>query len=161
MTWHREARNGYADRPQIDLDHTAIRAASDGAVGQRTVRPGQYVETGQPLLAVVPLQDVYVIANFKETEVAAMRPGQPVEIDVDTYAGHTLHAHVLSIAPGSGAQFALLPPDNATGNFTKVVQRIAVKIRVDAGQQDALSLRPGMSVIARVHTATPVSAARS
>jgi membrane fusion protein (multidrug efflux system) len=139
---------------QIDLDHTTIRAASDGTVGQRTVRAGQYVETGQPLLAVVPLQDVYVIANFKETEVAAMSPGQPVEIDVDTYSGHPLHGRVLSIAPGSGAQFALLPPDNATGNFTKVVQRIPVKIQMDAGQREAISLRPGMSVVARVHTGT-------
>ena len=139
---------------QIDLDHTTVRAASDGTVGQRTVRAGQYVETGQPLLAVVPLQDVYVIANFKETEVAAMSPGQPVEIDVDTYSGHPLHGRVLSIAPGSGAQFALLPPDNATGNFTKVVQRIPVKIQVDAGQREAISLRPGMSVVARVHTGT-------
>lgn len=149
---------------QLDLDHTTIRAAGDGTVGQRSVRVGQYVETGQPLLAVVPLQDVYVIANFKETEVAAMRPGQPVEIDVDTYAGHTLRGRVASIAPGSGAQFALLPPDNATGNFTKVVQRIPVKIRVDAGQRDALDLRPGMSVVARVHTdvaAAPSAASRS
>lgn len=139
---------------QIDLDHTTIRAASNGTVGQRTVRVGQYVETGQPLLAVVPLQDIYVIANFKETEVAAMSPGQAVEIDVDTYAGHPLHGRVQSIAPGSGAQFALLPPDNATGNFTKVVQRIPVKIQVDAGQREAISLRPGMSVVARVHTGT-------
>ncbi|RKF49518.1 HlyD family secretion protein [Paraburkholderia fungorum] len=142
---------------QIDLEHTTIRAASDGTVGQRTVRVGQYVETGQPLLAVVPLQDVYVIANFKETEVAAMSAGQAVDIDVDTYAGHPLRGRVLSIAPGSGAQFALLPPDNATGNFTKVVQRIPVKIQVDAGQHDAISLRPGMSVIARVHTGAPVT----
>nr|WKF60222.1 Multidrug export protein EmrA [Paraburkholderia busanensis] len=137
---------------QLDFDRTTIRAAGDGTIGQRAVRVGQYVETGQPLLAVVPLQDVYVIANFKETEVAAMRAGQAVEIDVDTYAGHTMHGRVASIAPGSGAQFALLPPDNATGNFTKVVQRIPVKIRVDGGPRDALALRPGMSVIARVHT---------
>jgi membrane fusion protein (multidrug efflux system) len=146
---------------QIELDHTTIRAVSDGTVAQRAVRPGQYVETGQPLLAMVPLQDVYVIANFKETEVAAMSTGQPVEIDVDTYAGHPLHGHVLSIAPGSGAQFALLPPDNATGNFTKVVQRIPVKIGLDAGQRESISLRPGMSVVARVHTGAQPSASRS
>jgi membrane fusion protein (multidrug efflux system) len=137
---------------QIDLDHTTIRAAADGTIGQLTVRAGQYVETGQPLVAVVPLQDVYVIANFKETELAAMRAGQPVDIDVDTYSGHALQGRVISIAPGSGAQFALLPPDNATGNFTKVVQRIPVKILVETGQRDALSLRAGMSVVARVHT---------
>lgn len=146
---------------QLDLDHTSIRATRDGVVGQRSVRAGQYVETGQPLLAVVPLEDVYVLANFKETEVASMRPGQAVDIDVDTYAGHTLRGRVLSIAPGSGAQFSLLPPDNASGNFTKVVQRIAVKIQVDAGQRDALGLRPGMSVVARVHTDGPFPASRS
>ncbi|MDE1179386.1 HlyD family secretion protein [Paraburkholderia sp.] len=137
---------------QLDLDHTVIRAATDGSVGQRAVRAGQYVETGQPLLAVVPLDAVYVIANFKETEVAAMRAGQTVEIDVDSYSGHTLPGRVAGIAPGSGAQFALLPPDNATGNFTKVVQRIPVKIAVDRGALASLQLRPGMSVIARVHT---------
>ena len=137
---------------RIDLGRTTIRAASDGVVGQRTVRRGEYVETGQPLLAIVPLQALYVIANFKETEVAAMCAGQPADVAVDTYAGHTLHGHVLSIAPGSGAQFALLPPDNATGNFTKVVQRVPVKIAIDAGQQTALSLRPGLSVVVRVQT---------
>ncbi|WP_144108143.1 HlyD family secretion protein [Paraburkholderia sp. BCC1886] len=137
---------------QLDLDHTAIRAASNGSVGQRAVRAGQYVETGQPLLAVVPLDHVYVIANFKETEVAAMRAGQPVDIDVDSFAGHTWHGRVSGIAPGSGAQFALLPPDNATGNFTKVVQRIPVKIAVEQPAHETLRLRPGMSVIARVHT---------
>ncbi|MEK2605642.1 HlyD family secretion protein [Burkholderia arboris] len=136
---------------QLDLDHTVIRATRDGSVGQRAVRSGQYVEVGMPLLAVVPLSDVYVVANFKETQLGAMRDGQPVEIDVDTYAGRTLHGRVIGLAPGSGAQFALLPPDNATGNFTKIVQRIPVKIRVDVPPAGVV-LRPGMSVIARVDT---------
>ncbi|MGS0895726.1 HlyD family secretion protein [Burkholderia stagnalis] len=136
---------------QLDLDHTVIRATRDGSVGQRSVRAGQYVEVGMPLLAVVPLNDVYVVANFKETQLGAMRDGQPVEIDVDTYSGRTLHGRVLGLAPGSGAEFALLPPDNATGNFTKIVQRVPVKIRVDAPPAGVV-LRPGMSVIARVDT---------
>ncbi|HEB3534024.1 TPA: HlyD family secretion protein, partial [Burkholderia cenocepacia] len=136
---------------QLDLDHTVIRATRDGSVGQRAVRAGQYVEVGMPLLAVVPLSDVYVVANFKETQLGAMHDGQPVQIDVDTYSGHTLHGRVIGLAPGSGAQFALLPPDNATGNFTKIVQRIPVKIRVDAPPAGVV-LRPGMSVIARVDT---------
>ncbi|MBN3565488.1 HlyD family secretion protein [Burkholderia cenocepacia] len=136
---------------QLDLDHTVIRATRDGSVGQRAVRAGQYVEVGMPLLAVVPLSDVYVVANFKETQLGVMHDGQPVQIDVDTYSGHTLHGRVIGLAPGSGAQFALLPPDNATGNFTKIVQRIPVKIRVDAPPAGVV-LRPGMSVIARVDT---------
>ncbi|WDD92320.1 HlyD family secretion protein [Burkholderia sp. FERM BP-3421] len=136
---------------QLDLEHTVIRAVRDGVIGQRTVRPGQYVETGMPLLALVPLREVYVVANFKETQLGAMRVGQPVEVDVDTYAGHALRGTVASLSPGSGAEFALLPPDNATGNFTKIVQRIPVKIRLDrtAGE---LGLRAGMSVTARVDT---------
>ena len=137
---------------QIDLQNTVIRAPRAGEVGQRTVRAGQYVETGMPLLAVVPLDDVYVVANFKETQLGDMQPGQPVEIDVDAYSGRTLHGKVTSIAPGSGAEFALLPPDNATGNFTKVVQRVPVKIHVDASRVDAARLRAGLSVVVKVDT---------
>ncbi|KWE92970.1 hemolysin D [Burkholderia ubonensis] len=136
---------------QLDLEHTVIRAPRDGTIGQRAVRAGQYVEVGMPLLAVVPLRDVYVVANFKETQLGAMHDGQPVEIDVDTYSGRTLHGRVIGLSPGSGAEFALLPPDNATGNFTKIVQRVPVKIRLDT-PPPGLVLRPGMSVIARVDT---------
>ncbi|KWC17005.1 hemolysin D [Burkholderia ubonensis] len=136
---------------QLDLEHTVIRAPRDGTIGQRAVRAGQYVEVGMPLLAVVPLRDVYVVANFKETQLGAMHDGQPVEIDVDTYSGRTLHGRVIGLSPGSGAEFALLPPDNATGNFTKIVQRVPVKIRLDT-PPSGLVLRPGMSVIARVDT---------
>jgi len=146
-----EARSALA-LAQLDLQHTVIRATRDGVIGQRTVRPGQYVETGMPLLAVVPLNDVYVVANFKETQLGDMHTGQPVQIDIDTYSGHTLRGKVTSIAPGSGAEFALLPPDNATGNFTKVVQRIPVRIRFDASREDARRLRAGMSVVVRVDT---------
>jgi membrane fusion protein, multidrug efflux system len=136
---------------QLDLEHTRILATGDGMVGQRSVRAGQYVEAGTPLLAVVPLHDVYVVANFKETQLASMRVGEPVELDVDTFAGTPLHGRVAGIAPGSGAQFALLPPDNATGNFTKIVQRVPVKIAVEPLPRGVV-LRPGMSVIAHVDT---------
>ncbi|GAB7538399.1 HlyD family secretion protein [Burkholderia sp. 3C] len=136
---------------RLDLEHTRIRATREGVVGQRGVRAGQYVEAGTPLLAVVPLHESYVVANFKETQLAAMRAGEAVRLDVDTYSGRALHGCVVGIAPGSGAQFALLPPDNATGNFTKIVQRVPVKIAVDALPGDVV-LRPGMSVIAHVDT---------
>lgn len=136
---------------RLDLEHTRIVATQDGMVGQRSVRAGQYVEAGTPLLAVVPMHALYVVANFKETQLAAMRAGEPVELDVDTFAGQALHGRVSGIAPGSGAEFALLPPDNATGNFTKIVQRVPVKIALDAMPRDVV-LRPGMSVIARVDT---------
>jgi membrane fusion protein (multidrug efflux system) len=137
---------------ELTLAHTVVKAAGDGVVGQRSVRVGQYVEAGDPLLAVVPLADVYVVANFKETQVRQMRQGQPVVIDVDAYPEHSLRGTVNSFSPGSGAQFALLPPDNATGNFTKIVQRIPVKIRLDHAADHAPVLRPGMSVIAQVDT---------
>ncbi|RKP53651.1 HlyD family secretion protein [Pararobbsia silviterrae] len=136
---------------QLDLEHTRIVATRDGVVGELAARAGQVVDAGTPLLAVVPLREVYVIANFKETQVASMRIGAPVTLGVDTFAAHTLHGRVIGIAPGSGAEFALLPPDNATGNFTKIVQRVPVKIALDTPPQDVV-LRPGMSVIAHVDT---------
>ncbi|WP_415914430.1 HlyD family secretion protein [Paraburkholderia sp. J67] len=136
---------------RLDLEHTQIRATRDGVIGQRGVRAGQYVEAGTPLLAVVPLGEVYVVANFKETQLASMRAGERVELDIDTYSGRPLHGRVSGVAPGSGAEFALLPPDNATGNFTKIVQRVPVKIALDPLPHDVV-LRPGMSVIAHVDT---------
>lgn len=129
----------------LQLDRTAIRAAIAGTVGQRTLRPGQYVEPGMPLLALVP-DAVFIVANYKETQVDRVRPGQPVRIVVDALGSARFHGRVDSLAPASGAQFALLPPDNATGNFTKIVQRIPVRIRIDAGQPRLGELRPGMSV---------------
>ncbi|WP_322095565.1 HlyD family secretion protein [Paraburkholderia bannensis] len=136
---------------RLDLEHTRIIATQDGMVGQRSVRAGQYVEAGTPLLALVPMQAVYVVANFKETQLAAMRAGEPVELDIDTFSGRVLRGRVSGIAPGSGAEFALLPPDNATGNFTKIVQRVPVKIALETVPRDVV-LRPGMSVIAHVDT---------
>jgi membrane fusion protein, multidrug efflux system len=134
----------------IDLDSTVIRAPVDGVTGQRSVRTGQYVEPGLPLLAVVPVQSAYVIANYKETQLHGMHPGQSVMLAVDGFDGARLHGHVESLSPASGSLFALLPPDNATGNFTKIVQRIPVKIALDASSK--LALRPGMSVVATVDT---------
>lgn len=136
----------------IDLENTAIRAPTDGVVGQRIVRVGQYVEPGSPLLAVVPLQTNYVVANYKETQLGRVAIGQPVDIEVDAFGGETLHGHVDSFAPASGAQFALLPPDNATGNFTKIVQRMPIRIEIDSDQPRAHDLRPGMSIVARINT---------
>lgn len=136
---------------RLDLEHTVVRAPRDGVVGQRSVRPGQYVETGMPMLAVVPVQAAYVVANFKETQVGRMHVGQTAELTVDAYPDQTLHGRVLGLAPGSGAEFALLPPDNATGNFTKIVQRVPVKIGFDAPPQ-GIVLRPGTSVVVHVNT---------
>ena len=138
------------------LNDTAIRAPFDGIVGQRKVRRQQYVMPGLPLLAVVPVEQAYVIAHYKETQLQHMAPGQSVDIAVDSFAGQRWRGRVESIAPGSGSVFALLPPDNATGNFTKIVQRFAVKIRLVADEANAPAILPGMSVIATVDT-RPVS----
>ncbi|MFA7942954.1 HlyD family secretion protein [Pseudomonas brenneri] len=134
------------------LNDTAIRAPFDGVVGQRKVRRQQYVMPGLPLLAVVPVEQAYVIAHYKETQLQHMAPGQSVDIAVDSFAGQRWRGRVESIAPGSGAVFALLPPDNATGNFTKIVQRFAVKIRLVVDEANAPAILPGMSVIATVDT---------
>lgn len=137
-----------ADNAQQD---TLIRAPIDGVVGQRKVRERQYLAPGLPLLAVVPVQQAYVVANFKETQLQHMRPGQPVTVRVDSYGGQALHGRVASFSPGSGAVFALLPSDNATGNFTKIVQRFPVRILLDT-PQGAAPILPGMSVVATVDT---------
>ena len=132
---------------QLNLEYTTIVAPISGVVGQRSVQPGQNVSPGQQLMTIVPLdsQNIWVTANFKETQLKHMRPGQPVKISVDTYE-RTYDGHVLSIAGASGARFSLLPPENATGNYVKVVQRIPVKIAFDKGQDREHLLRPGMSV---------------
>ena len=135
---------------QINLGYTTITSPVDGVIGDRTVRMGQYVQPGTQLLAVVPLAKTYVVANFKETELADVHHGQPVSIEVDTFSDDAVRGYVDSIAPASGQEFALLPPDNATGNFTKIVQRVPVKIYIDPGDPFAGRLRPGMSVIATI-----------
>ena len=143
---------------ELNLSYTTITSPVDGTVGDRTLRVGQYVQAGTQLMAVVPLQAVYITANYKETDLTDVRPGQPVTIEVDTFPGVTVHGHVDSLGPASGEEFALLPPDNATGNFTKIVQRIPVKIDVNAGDPLAGELRPGMSVEPTISTKPSASA---
>jgi membrane fusion protein, multidrug efflux system len=141
---------------QLNLSYTTLVAPVDGVVGARTLRVGQYVQAGAQLMAVVPVAAAYIVANYKETQLADVHPGQKVEIEVDTFPGRPLAGRVDSIAPASGQEFALLPPDNATGNFTKVVQRIPVKIVLDPGAPLANLLRPGMSVYPTIDTKAPI-----
>jgi membrane fusion protein (multidrug efflux system) len=138
---------------ELNLSYTSIVAPVDGTVGARSLRVGQYVTAGTALMAVVPLHAVYVVANYKETQLADVRAGQKVTLSVDGFPGKVLHGHVDSLSPASGLEFALLPPDNATGNFTKIVQRVPVKIAVD-DQSLAGLLRPGMSVEPTIDTRT-------
>jgi membrane fusion protein (multidrug efflux system) len=140
------------DQAELNLGYTTIVAPIDGIIGNRTLRIGQFVQAGTQLMSVVPVTGAYVVANFKETQLTAVREGQPVEIAVDMFPGQPVHGHVDSIAPASGQEFALLPPDNATGNFTKVVQRIPVKIALSQDNNSLIELRPGMSVIPTIET---------
>jgi membrane fusion protein, multidrug efflux system len=137
---------------QNDLDNTVIRAPISGVAGNRAGQVGQYVKPGADLLSVVPLPRVYVTANFKETQLTRMRPGQRAEISVDAYPDHPLSGRIDSFAPASGAQFSLLPPDNATGNFTKIVQRVPVRIALPREGPLARLLRPGLSVTVTIDT---------
>src|SRR5260370_849533 len=137
---------------QLNLDYTSIIAPIDGVVGNRTLRTGQFVQACTQLMSVVPVAGAYVVANFKETQLTDVREGQAVDIAVDMFPGQVVHGHVDSIAPASGQEFALLPPDNATGNFTKVVQRIPVKIALQRNNEASIELRPGMPVIPTIET---------
>ena len=145
-------RQAAEHQAELNLSYTTITAPNDGTVGARTLRVGQYVQAGTQLMALVPLRAVYVSANYKETQLTDVRPGQQVYIDVDVFPGAVVHGHVDSIAPASGQEFTLLPPDNATGNFTKIVQRIPVKIVIDPHDPLAGMLRPGMSVEPTIDT---------
>ncbi|MBB2671162.1 UNVERIFIED_ORG: membrane fusion protein (multidrug efflux system) [Rhizobium esperanzae] len=140
-----------ARQAELNLSYTDIVAAVDGTVGARSIRVGQYVTSGTQLMAVVPLHAVYVVANFKETQLTYIRPGQLVEIKIDSFPGKAIRGHVDSVSPASGLEFSLLPPDNATGNFTKIVQRIPVKIVIDDEALGGL-LRSGMSVEPEIDT---------
>jgi membrane fusion protein (multidrug efflux system) len=141
----------------LNLSYTKITAPVDGTVGARSLRVGQFVQAGTQLMAVVPLDAVYVVANFKETQLTHVRNGQPVEIRIDSFHSTKLKGHVDSLSPASGLEFALLPPDNATGNFTKIVQRVPVKIVLDDRNLTGL-LRPGMSAEPTVNTKATVLA---
>jgi len=147
-----EAAEASARQAHLDLQDTVVRSVLAGKVGDRSVRVGQYVQPGTRMLSVVPVQSTYLTANFKETQVGHMRVGQPVILHVDALPGTDLHGVVDSFAPGTGAQFALLPPENATGNFTKIVQRIPVRIRIETGPETRSVLLPGLSVTADVDT---------
>ncbi|KAA0695480.1 HlyD family secretion protein [Neorhizobium sp. P12A] len=140
------------NQAELNLSYASIVAPVDGVVGNRTLRVGQYVQAGTQLMTVVPTSAVYVIANYKETQLTDVHAGQPVDVEVDMFPGKVYHGHVDSLAPASGQEFALLPPDNATGNFTKVVQRIPVKITIDADSAASGDLRPGMSVQPSIDT---------
>ena len=140
------------EQAKLNLSYTEVRAQAGGVVSRKTVEVGQVVQPGQPLLALVPLDDVWVTANFKESQLKRIRAGQPVEVAVDAYGGRTFRGRVDSIAAATGSRFSLLPPENATGNYIKVVQRIPVKIVLERGQDAEHLLRPGMSVVPTVLT---------
>ena len=147
---------------EINLRHTVVNAPASGVVGNLRVERGEFVRPGARLAAVVPLQDVWIVANYKETQLTRMKPGQQVEVEVDTFPGVTVQGRVDSMSPASGAQFSLLPPDNATGNYTKVVSRaVPVKIVLEPGHALEGRLRPGMSVVTWVDTRTEVQRKRS
>jgi membrane fusion protein (multidrug efflux system) len=139
-------------RAELDLEYATVKAPLKGIVSRKSVEPGQVIQPGQPLMTVIPLDRVWITANFKETQLAEMRPGQRVAVDVDAYGGREFAGKVESIAAATGSRFSLLPPENATGNFVKVVQRVPVKIVLDEGQDPERLLRPGMSVTPTVYT---------
>jgi membrane fusion protein (multidrug efflux system) len=147
-----EAAQASAKQAQLDMQDTIVRSALPGKVGDRSVRVGQFVQPGTRMMSVVPVQSTYLVANFKETQMGHMRIGQPVTLHVDALSGTDLHGVVDSFAPGTGAQFALLPPENATGNFTKIVQRVPVRIHINTGPETRSVLLPGLSVTAEVDT---------
>ncbi|HTV85456.1 MAG TPA: HlyD family secretion protein [Dyella sp.] len=151
-----EAAQASAKQSQLDLQDTVVRSALPGRVGDRTVRVGQYAQPGTRLMTVVPVQSIYLTANFKETQIGRMRPGQSAQVHVDALPDADLHGVVDSFAPGTGSEFALLPPENATGNFTKIVQRVPVRIRIDADEATLKRLVPGLSVTVDVDTRSDV-----
>src|SRR5262245_48938003 len=138
------------DQALLNLEYTSVKAPVAGNVSKKTIEAGQVVQPGQPLMAIVPMEDIWVTANFKETQLAEMRPGQRATVSVDAFGGRVLNAHIDSIASATGAKFSLLPPENATGNYVKVVQRIPVKLVFDEGQDPEHQLRPGMSTVVKV-----------
>ncbi|MCO4882136.1 HlyD family secretion protein [Paraburkholderia caribensis] len=146
------AAEASARQAQLDTQDTVLKSPIDGRVGDRSVRVGQYAQPGSRFMTIVPVQDVYLVANFKETQIGMMRVGQPVTLRVDALPGAKLHGRIDSLSPGTGSQFALLPAQNATGNFTKIVQRVPVRIRLDVGQETRKVLLPGLSVNVDVDT---------
>ena len=143
------AAEAAVEQARLQLGYARIVAPAGGVVAQKSVQLGQFVTPGQSLMTVVPLSEVWVTANLKETQLEGVGPGDAAEIEIDAYPGLTFHGHVESISPATGAQFSLLPPENATGNFTKVVQRVPVRVRLDGDNPD-VELRPGMSTVVTI-----------
>lgn len=140
------------EEARLALSYTEVRAPRDGVIGNRAARVGQYVRPGSMLMALVPLNDVYVVANYKETQLTRVQPGQPATLKIDAFPDAAIRGRVESIAPASGSRFSLLPPENATGNFTKIVQRMPVKIALERPLPEGVRLAPGMSVVATIDT---------
>jgi membrane fusion protein, multidrug efflux system len=138
------------DLAKLNLGYTELRAPIDGTIGNRGARVGAYATVGAQLLSIVPARGLWVDANFKESQLARIRPGEPASIEADVLPGEIFHGHVASLAPATGAEFSVLPPENATGNFTKIVQRVPVRILLDGSASDLGLLRPGLSVTAEV-----------
>ncbi|MFQ3595199.1 MAG: HlyD family secretion protein [Sphingomonadaceae bacterium] len=145
-----EAAVASREAARIDLDHTVIRSPIDGIVGNRLARVGQFARVGQQLMVVVPVAEAYLVANFKETQIAGMRAGQPVLVTLDSAPGRKLTGRIVSFAPASGSRFSVIPPENATGNFTRVVQRLPVRIEIDRPLPEGVELVPGLSARVRV-----------
>jgi membrane fusion protein (multidrug efflux system) len=148
------------DLARLNLGYTELRAPIDGVVGNRSARNGAYAMVGAQLISLVPAQGLWVDANFKESQLAHIRAGLPASIEADVLPGHVFHGHVASLAPATGAQFSVLPPENATGNFTKIVQRVPVRIQLDDGASTLGNLRPGLSVTAAVDERSPAETSR-
>jgi len=147
-----QAQKANLELARINLGYTEIVAPQDGMISQRQVFPGQYLSIGGLVATLTPLPKVWVIANYRETQLTHVTVGQAATVTIDTFPGHTVRGHVVALSPASGAQYALLPPDNATGNFTKIVQRFSVKIVIDDADGLGERLRPGMSVVATIET---------
>jgi membrane fusion protein (multidrug efflux system) len=135
---------------RLNLGYTELRAPIDGVIGNRSARLGAYATVGAQLIALVPAHGLWVDANFKESQLARMRPGMPATIEADVLPGETFHGRIASLAPASGAVFSVLPPENATGNFTKIVQRVPVRVALDGDAATLGRLRPGLSVTASI-----------
>ena len=146
-----EQKQAALDQAKLNLEYTVVRAPQDGVIGQKNLETGMNLQAGQPVLSIVPLEDIWITANFKETQLQKMSPGQEAVVSVDMY-GREYRAHVVSIAAATGEKYSLLPAENATGNYVKVVQRIPVRLRFDRGQDPRHLLRPGMSVSVTVLT---------
>lgn len=149
---HAQQARAALAQAELNLQYATVKAPIKGIVSRKSVEVGQIVQPGQPLMAIIPLDTVWVTANFKETQLTNLRPGQKAVVTVDAYGGRTFTGHVDSIAAATGARFSLLPPENATGNYVKVVQRVPVKIALDDEQDAEHLLRPGMSVVPTVYT---------